>query len=107
MTNQTRLASTDELESIFQRELATDRWAATETAYALAVRHRDLGDWPASREWAQQCLCLESRIPLPLLPPGNTSKAPRIRRPCCPETGSTGDTSGTGDTSSTGGAGRP
>ncbi|ARF63089.1 hypothetical protein B1H20_18125 [Streptomyces violaceoruber] len=55
MTNQTRLTSTDELESIFQRELATDRWAATETAYALAVRHRDLGDWPASQEWAQQC----------------------------------------------------
>lgn len=34
MTNQIRHASTDELESIFQRELATDRWAATETAYA-------------------------------------------------------------------------
>ncbi|MGC4944860.1 hypothetical protein ACLQ2N_01405 [Streptomyces sp. DT224] len=63
MTNQTRLASTDELESIFQRELATDRWAATETAYALAVRHRDLGDWPASREWVQQCLRLLEGFP--------------------------------------------
>ncbi|MET9810608.1 hypothetical protein [Streptomyces halstedii] len=63
MTNQTRLASTDELESIFQRELATDRWAATETAYALAVHHRDLGDWPASREWAQQCLRLLEGFP--------------------------------------------
>ncbi|MFI5758669.1 hypothetical protein [Streptomyces sp. NPDC051569] len=58
MTNQSRLASVEELESIFQRELATDRWAATETAYALAVRHRDTGDWPASREWVQRCLQL-------------------------------------------------
>ncbi|MFG2694920.1 hypothetical protein [Kitasatospora sp. NPDC048407] len=58
MTNQTRLASGEELESIFQRELATDRWAATETAYALAVRQRDAGDWPKSREWVQQCLQL-------------------------------------------------
>ncbi|MFJ3496088.1 hypothetical protein ACIPPJ_21160 [Streptomyces sp. NPDC086091] len=63
MTNQTRLASTDELESIFQRELTTDRWAATETAYALAVRHRDLGDWPASREWVEQCLRLLEGFP--------------------------------------------
>ncbi|MYU04600.1 hypothetical protein GTY81_12025 [Streptomyces sp. SID8366] len=63
MTNPTRLASTDELESVFQRELATDRWAAAETAYALAVRHRDLGDRPASREWAQQCLRLLEGFP--------------------------------------------
>lgn len=63
MTNQTRLASADELESIFQRELATDRWAATETAYALAVRHRDLGDWAKSREWGQQCLRLLEGFP--------------------------------------------
>ncbi|WP_329146960.1 hypothetical protein OG275_21260 [Streptomyces niveus] len=63
MTNQTRLASADELESIFQRELGTDRWAATETAYALAVRHRDLGDWPTSREWVQQCLRLLEGFP--------------------------------------------
>ncbi|MEU2430632.1 MULTISPECIES: hypothetical protein [unclassified Streptomyces] len=63
MTNPTRLASTNELESIFQRELATDQWAATETAYALAVRHRDLGDWPTAREWAQQCLRLLEAFP--------------------------------------------
>ncbi|MFE2496873.1 hypothetical protein [Streptomyces scopuliridis] len=63
MTDQTRLASADELESIFQRELAIDRWAATETAYALAVRHRDLGDWPRSREWVQQCLRLLEGFP--------------------------------------------
>lgn len=63
MTNPTRLASADELESIFQRELATDLWAATETAYALAVRHRDLGDWPASQEWAQQCIRLLAEFP--------------------------------------------
>ncbi|GAA2834131.1 hypothetical protein RMN57_18505 [Kitasatospora sp. CM 4170] len=63
MTNQTRLASAEELESIFQRELATDRWAATETAYALAVRLRDAGDWPKSREWVQQCLQLLEGFP--------------------------------------------
>ncbi|WP_329581386.1 hypothetical protein OG500_17790 [Kitasatospora sp. NBC_01250] len=63
MTNQTRLASAEELESIFQRELATDRWAATETAYALAVRLRDAGDWPKSREWVQQCLELLEGFP--------------------------------------------
>ncbi|MET8544070.1 hypothetical protein ABZW03_25980 [Kitasatospora sp. NPDC004799] len=63
MTNQTRLASVQELESIFQRELATDRWAATETAYALAVHLRDAGDWPKSREWVQQCLQLLEGFP--------------------------------------------
>jgi hypothetical protein len=63
MTNQTRLASADELESIYQRELASDRWAATEAAYALAVRHRDLGDWPKSREWVLQCLTLLEGFP--------------------------------------------
>ncbi|MFJ4677220.1 hypothetical protein [Kitasatospora sp. NPDC088783] len=63
MTNQTRLASAEELESIFQRELATDRWAATETAYALAVSLRDAGDWPKSREWVQQCLQLLEGFP--------------------------------------------
>ncbi|MEU0690487.1 tetratricopeptide repeat protein [Streptomyces uncialis] len=63
MSNQTRLVSAEELESIFQRELATDRWAAAETSYALAVRHRDLGDWPASREWVEQCLRLLEGFP--------------------------------------------
>ncbi len=50
-------------ESVFQRELTTDLWAAAETAYTLAVRHRDLGDWPASRDWAQQCLRLLEGFP--------------------------------------------
>ncbi|MEV8095241.1 hypothetical protein [Kitasatospora sp. NPDC085879] len=63
MSNQTRLASAEELESTFQRELATDRWAATETAYALAVRLRDADDWPKSREWVQQCLQLLEGFP--------------------------------------------
>lgn len=63
MTNQTRLASAEELESIFQRELATDRWAAAETAYVLAVRHRDSGEWPKSREWVQQCIQLLEGFP--------------------------------------------
>lgn len=63
MTEQTRVASVGELETSFQRELATDRWAATETAYALAVRNRDGGDWKQSREWVAQCLRLLDGFP--------------------------------------------
>lgn len=63
MTNQTRVASIDELESSFQRELATDRWAAAESSYALAVRNRDAGDWEGSREWVKQCLRLLEGFP--------------------------------------------
>ncbi|RMB83308.1 hypothetical protein [Streptomyces shenzhenensis] len=63
MSNPTRSASTDELEAVFQRELVTDRWAAAETAFALASRHRDLTDWSASREWVQQCLRLLEGFP--------------------------------------------
>jgi hypothetical protein len=63
MTTQTRAASAEELEAGFQRELATDRWAAAESAYALAVYHRDAGDWAASREWVQQCLRLLEGFP--------------------------------------------
>ncbi len=63
MTNPTRVASAEELESVFQQELATNRWAATESAYALAVLHRDGGDWEKSREWARQCLRLLEGFP--------------------------------------------
>jgi hypothetical protein len=58
MTSETRAASVEELETGFQRELGTNRWAAAETAYVLAVRHRDDGNWEQSREWVQQCLRL-------------------------------------------------
>ncbi|MEU5921567.1 hypothetical protein [Streptomyces sp. NPDC047141] len=63
MTNPTRVASAAELESIFQQELATDRWAAAETAFALAIRNRDAGNWDKSREWARQCLTLLAGFP--------------------------------------------
>lgn len=63
MTTQTRAASAAELEAVFQQELATDRWAAAESAYALALVHREAGDWPASRQWAQQCLRLLEDYP--------------------------------------------
>lgn len=63
MTNQTRVATVGELETSFQRELATDRWAAAETAYALAVRNREAGDWKQSREWVKQCLQLLEGLP--------------------------------------------
>ncbi|NUK14025.1 hypothetical protein [Streptomyces lunaelactis] len=59
----TRVASVDELETSFQRELGTDRWAAAESAYALAARHRDSGDWEKSREWVKQCLRLLEGFP--------------------------------------------
>ena len=63
MTNQTRVASVGELETSFQRELATDRWAAAETAFVLAVRNRDAGDWEQSRDWVAQCLRLLEGLP--------------------------------------------
>ncbi|WP_329133482.1 hypothetical protein OG552_16075 [Streptomyces sp. NBC_01476] len=63
MTNQTRVASVGELETSFQRELATDRWAAAETAFALATRNRDAGDWEQSREWVAQCLRILEGFP--------------------------------------------
>ncbi|GHJ28566.1 hypothetical protein TPA0910_29990 [Streptomyces hygroscopicus subsp. sporocinereus] len=63
MTNQTRAASVQELESTFQQELATDRWAAAESAYALASRYREQGDWEKSREWVKQCLQLLEGFP--------------------------------------------
>jgi hypothetical protein len=63
MTNQTRAASATELETSFQRELATDRWAAAETAFALAVRNRDAGDWEQSRKWVAHCLQLLAGFP--------------------------------------------
>ncbi|WP_225846373.1 hypothetical protein [Streptomyces sp. HPF1205] len=63
MTDETRAPSVGELEADFQRELAADRWAAAETAYALAVRNRDAGDWRQSREWVEQCLRLLEGFP--------------------------------------------
>lgn len=64
MTNEmTRVASIEELEALFQQELPTDRWAAAESAYALASRHRDAGDWESSRQWVQQCLRLLEGFP--------------------------------------------
>lgn len=59
----TRVASADELETGFQQELGTDRWAAAESAFALAIRHRDGGDWETSREWVKQCLHLLEGFP--------------------------------------------
>jgi hypothetical protein len=64
MINEKRVAmSVGELESGFQRELSTDRWAAAETAYALALRHRDAGAWERSRQWVAQCLMLLEDFP--------------------------------------------
>ena len=63
MTSMIHLASLAELEAAFQQELATDRWAATETAYALALRLRDTGEWDTSREWVLQCLQLLEGFP--------------------------------------------
>ncbi|MDX3121582.1 hypothetical protein F3K20_20180 [Streptomyces scabiei] len=63
MTSEARVASVEELEAGFQRELGTDRWAATESAFALAARHRDGGNWEQSRKWVQQCLQLLEGFP--------------------------------------------
>ncbi len=63
MTDQTRVASATELEATFQQELATDRWAAAESAFALATRHKEDGNWDKSREWVKQCLQLLDGLP--------------------------------------------
>jgi hypothetical protein len=63
MTNPTRAPSVAELQTSFQKELATDRWAAAETAYALAVRTREAGNWDESRDWVAQCLRLLEGFP--------------------------------------------
>lgn len=63
MKDQTRPAPTEELESVYRDELSSDRWAAAETSYALAVRHRELGDWPESRVWVRACLRLLDGFP--------------------------------------------
>ena len=63
MTNQSHLASPEELESAFQLELATDKWAAAETSYALALLLRDSGESDRSREWATKCLELLAGLP--------------------------------------------
>ncbi|MGW1194445.1 hypothetical protein ACWD4B_01100 [Streptomyces sp. NPDC002536] len=63
MTNETRVASVTELESVFQSELSADRWAAAETAFALASLTRDQGDWDASRQWVDQCRQLLAGFP--------------------------------------------
>lgn len=63
MTSQSRLATPDELESAFQTELATDKWAAAETSYALALLLRDAGEWDRSRVWVKQCLELLEGLP--------------------------------------------
>ncbi|WP_130799982.1 hypothetical protein [Streptomyces otsuchiensis] len=55
MTMRARTASAEELEAAYQRELSTDRWAAAESCYALAVLHRDSGDWATARDWVRQC----------------------------------------------------
>ncbi|MEU4113340.1 hypothetical protein AB0F71_02415 [Kitasatospora sp. NPDC028055] len=63
MTSTTRTASAAELEVAFQQELATDRWTAAETAYALALLLRDAGEWDTSRAWVRQCLQLLEGFP--------------------------------------------
>ncbi|MFJ5225404.1 hypothetical protein [Streptomyces sp. NPDC088400] len=63
MASQIHIASVQELESGFQQVLATNRWAAAESAYALAARYRDVGAWEKSREWVRQCLLLLEGFP--------------------------------------------
>lgn len=53
---QVRLPSLAELEATYEHEFATDRWAAAETAYALAVRCRDDQDPTRARAWAQKSI---------------------------------------------------
>lgn len=54
--------STEQLETAFRQELATDRWAAAETAYALAVRSRDVSV-EQTRFWLDTLLALLAEFP--------------------------------------------
>jgi hypothetical protein len=51
------------LEATFDRELITDRWAAVETAYALATKYRDAGDVDAARKWLRILRDLLAQFP--------------------------------------------
>jgi hypothetical protein len=58
-----QVASLGELEAAFAHELATDRWAASETAYALAVRYRQAWEPGKAGEWAQKAIDLLDELP--------------------------------------------
>jgi hypothetical protein len=58
-----RAASLAELEAAFAHELATDRWTAAETAYALVVRYRQAWEPGKAGEWARKAIDLLSEFP--------------------------------------------
>jgi hypothetical protein len=55
--------STTELEAAYDHELKTDRWAAAETAYALAVRYRRAWEPDKAGEWARKAIDLLNELP--------------------------------------------
>ena len=57
------VASVQELEAAFEHELRTDRWAAAETAYALAVRYRREWEPGKAGDWARKAIDLLSEFP--------------------------------------------
>lgn len=69
MANDTeRAASLEELEAAFDAELKTDRRAAAETAYALAMRYRNEDVSGARRfdiagEWARKAIDILEQLP--------------------------------------------
>lgn len=79
----TRIASVQELEALFQQELPTDRWAAAESAFALASRYRDAGDREKSREWVHHSASGSWRASQPTTkprpPPGTVLDKPPAR----------------------------
>jgi hypothetical protein len=52
-----------ELEAAYDHELKTDRWAAAETAYALAVRYRRAWEPDKAGEWARKAIDLLNELP--------------------------------------------
>lgn len=55
--------SVGELEAAYEHELKTDRWAAAETAYALAVRYRRAWEPDKAGEWARKAIDLLNEMP--------------------------------------------
>lgn len=72
--------SLEELEATFEHELLTDKWAAAETAYALACRHRtesgerDRRSFGAAKEWAVCAINILDDLPAEYLAQVTTTR---------------------------------
>jgi hypothetical protein len=57
------VAPVEALEAAFAQEVAVDRWAAAETAYALTVRYRQADEPAKAGAWARRAVELLEELP--------------------------------------------